>query len=58
MEKFYCIAEDGQIYSLGEFDCWEDADLHAMKTYGHSFYTLGEDTFNDWRDTLNSMAGV
>lgn len=54
-EKFYCLSMNGEIFSLGIHENWESAENLAQDSKLEPIWVFGEESFNDWRITLNTF---
>jgi hypothetical protein len=54
-EKFYCLSMNGEIFSLGTHENWESAENLAQDSKLEPIWVFGEESFNDWRITLNAF---
>jgi hypothetical protein len=46
---------NGQIFSLGTHENWESAEDLAQDSKLEPIWVFGEESFNDWRNTLNKF---
>ncbi len=56
LEKFYCLSWDGNLYALGGHIAWYDAEYTTLKRGLDPVWIFGEESFNEWRETLNNFA--
>ena len=54
MEKFFCLASDGLIHFLGEFETWEHALNHAEKSID-VIWLMGEQDAKSWKETISEF---
>jgi len=52
MEKFFCLASDGLIHFIGQFETWEQAEIDAEQRKIDCIWLFGEDSAKSWKDTL------
>ena len=52
MEKFFCLASDGLIHFIGQFETWEQAENNAEK-YLDIIWLMGESDAKSWLDTIS-----
>lgn len=52
MEKFFCLASDGLIHFIGQFETWEQAEINAEK-YIDVIWLMGESDAKSWLDTIS-----
>jgi hypothetical protein len=53
MEKFFCLAYNGDLVDIGYHDCWEEANARAEELGYDPIWVIGEQSANQWRSVLN-----
>ena len=55
MERFFCLAFNGELHDIGFHDCWGDANSYAeIDLKLEPIWVFGEATANQWRSVLNN----
>ena len=52
MEKFFCLASDGLLHFIGQFETWEQAEIDAEKYYD-VIWLMGESVAKSCLDTIS-----
>jgi len=54
-QNYYCLADDGRLYALGNHGDYEAAEDTAKSLGWNVVWLFGEDSRDDWADCLNSF---
>lgn len=50
--KWFCLSNDGQLYLVGQFETFDEADDAATEQGHNVIWLINEQTAEQWRKTL------
>jgi hypothetical protein len=56
MENWYCLDSRGELWLLGRFSSFDEADQNAEKQGHEAIWLANEKNAKQWRNTLSEVA--